>query len=418
MPFFFFFFFSHFLVWWNCRKPVALDPSTDEFYRDAGVRLTTPGTMSGSNNFASSIKNSAAAKSQVATGPESSRIPSIQASRLRPPLKSSAGATTLPHFGIARGVQQVQPQPSIAYGVTVAPPMRRDVRRPASNSAQSLSPAKSRSQENLNVPPKPRAARPVSTCLGSNDLLSASKHHSPFIRNRHRASIGGTASFSSHKHVAPPIATLPPVRSSEPTPTKWGVSRPSLGKLTGVSTSSSSTTTTTGSVKLSDMKNAMPITPVTARKLSTTSDFHSIQFRRKQPAADKLEESAVQMMESLELSTTRLRKPQAAAAISKLVTSTTTSTATPPESSPMPRRNPWRRSLHFTTATSSPPPPPPRKNFATLPKSAHSSAASSSSVGSNNNNNNNNNNLHHNPNPSSKLPVPAFKRNSHLGSNF
>ncbi|EFX79430.1 hypothetical protein DAPPUDRAFT_319605 [Daphnia pulex] len=382
--------------------------------------------VSGANHFASSIKNSAAVKSQVATGPESSRIPSIQqASRLRPPLKSSTGAATcLPHFGIARGVQQVQPQPSIAYGVTVAPPMRRDVRRPASNSAQSLSPAKSRSQENLNVPPKPRAARPVSTCLGSNDLLSASKHHNPFIRNRHRASIGGTASFSSHKHVAPPIATLPPARSSEPTPTKWGVSRPSLAKATSVSASSSSTTTTTGSVKLSDMKNAMPITPVTARKLSTTSDFHSIQqFRRKQPAADKLEESAVQMIKSLNLLTTQLRKPQTAAAFSKLVTSTSKSSeATPPESSPMPRRNAWRRSLHFTTATSSPPPPPPRKNFATLPKSAQSSSAtpSSSSVGSSNNNNNNNNNnhLHHNPNPNSKLPVPAFKRNSHLGSNF
>ena len=382
------------------RKPVALDPSTDEFYRDAGVRLTTPGTMSGANNFTSSVKNSAASK--VATGQESSRIPSIQSSRLRAPLKSSS--TTLPHFGIARGVQQVQPQPSIAYGVTVAPPMRRDVRRPANSTQSTLNAIKSRSQENLNVPPKPRAARPVSTCLGSNDLLSASKHPNPFIRNRHRASIGGTAaSFSSHKHVSPPIATLPPARSSEPVPTKWGVSRPSPAKATSVSSS----TTTTGSVKLSDMKNAMPITPVTTRKLSTTSDFHSIQqFRRKQPSVDKLEESAVQMMESLEVSTTRLRKPQAAA-ISKLVTSTN-----PPESSPMPRRNAWRRSLHFTTATSSPPPPPPRKNFATLPKS---SAAFTSSSSSGNNNNNNNNNNH---NPNSKLPVPAFKRNSHLGSNF
>ena len=173
----------------NNRRAIALDPSTDDFYRDAGVRLTTGGPS----------------KNPSKTAAES-RIPSIHASRLRPPLKSTT-TQSLPHFGIARGVQQVQPQPSIAYGVTVAPPMRRDVqRRPAAT----LNAAKSRSQENLNVAPKPRSARPVSTCLGSNDLLAASKQ-SPFVRNRHRASIGGTLP----KHVTPPIATLPPVRSSE-----------------------------------------------------------------------------------------------------------------------------------------------------------------------------------------------------------
>lgn len=338
-----------------------------------------------------------------------SRIPSIAASRLRPPgqLKTTS-ITTLPHFGIARGVQQVQPQPSIAYGVTVAPPMRRDVKlRPATSL---LNAAKSRSQENLNVPPKPRAARPVSTCLGSNDLLAASKQ-SPFIRNRQRASIGGTAPFSSPKHVAPPIATLPPARSSESSVTKWGFGRATTAK-------------TTGSVKLSDMKNALPITPVPARKLTTTTE---LQFSRRRPtsiepsraSASVDETAAVQMMESLELSTTtRLRKPQAAKLVSqsietKATTSSSTSNLANPESSPIQRRTAWRRSLHFTTATSSPPPPPPRKNFATLPKNIQSSGGNNNNL---NNNNNNNNNLHHNP--SSKLPVPAFKRNSHLGSNF
>lgn len=381
------------------ERPVALDPSTDDFYRDAGVRLAAPGT----NNDLESIKN---VTSKNVTTQDSSRIPSMQCSRLRPPLKT----TVLPHFGIARGVQQVQPQPSIAYGVTVAPPMRRDVHRRPSASSQSLSAAKSRSQENLNVPPKPRAARPMSTCLGSNDLLSTSKHHSPFIRNRHRASIGGTASFASHKNVAPPIATLPPSRSSESGPSKWGVSRPSSAKT--------ATSTTVGSVKLSDMKNALPVTPGPSRK--QPNEFQSIQqfgSGRRKPietpsmkAAERLEDSAIEMMESLELSSTRLRKPQTATAIGRLITTQSSGSGPthPAESSPMPRRPAWRRSLHFTTATSSPPPPPPRKNFATLPKSSAS--------GTNNNNNNNNNNLHHNP--SSKLPVPAFKRNSHLGSNF
>lgn len=381
------------------RRPVALDPSTDDFYRDAGVRLAAPGT----NNDLESIKN---VTSKNVTTQDPSRIPSMQCSRLRPPLKT----TVLPHFGIARGVQQVQPQPSIAYGVTVAPPMRRDVHRRPSASSQSLSAAKSRSQENLNVPPKPRAARPMSTCLGSNDLLSTSKHHSPFIRNRHRASIGGTASFASHKNVAPPIATLPPSRSSESGPSKWGVSRPSSAKT--------ATSTTVGSVKLSDMKNALPVTPGPSRK--QPNEFQSIQqfgSGRRKPietpsmkAAERLEDSAIEMMESLELSSTRLRKPQTATAIGRLITTQSSGSGPthPAESSPMPRRPAWRRSLHFTTATSSPPPPPPRKNFATLPKSSAS--------GTNNNNNNNNNNLHHNP--SSKLPVPAFKRNSHLGSNF
>ncbi|XP_057374464.1 serine/threonine-protein phosphatase 4 regulatory subunit 4-like [Daphnia carinata] len=374
------------------ERPVALDPSTDDFYRDAGVRLTAPGT----NNNVESIKN---ATSKNATTHDPSRIPSVQ-SRLRPPLKTT---TMLPHFGIARGVQQVQPQPSIAYGVTVAPPMRRDVHRRPSASTQSLNAVKSRSQENLNVPPKPRAARPMSTCLGSNDLLSTSKHHSPFIRNRHRASIGGTASIASHKNVALPIATLPPSRSSESGPFKWGVSRPS--------SSTKTTTSTTGSVKLSDMKNALPVTPGPSRKQSNEFQLSRskkpIETAGSNKPAERLEDAAIEMMESLELSSTRLRKPQTA--IGRLITTQSSgssgTTTHPAEASPMPRRPAWRRSLHFTTATSSPPPPPPRKNFATLPKSS-----------ANNNNNNNNNNLHHNP--SSKLPVPAFKRNSHLGSNF
>ena len=356
-----------FCVLFFCRRP--LDPSTDEFYRDAGVRLTT-------------------AKSPASkTSSSESRIPSIPG-RVRPALKApSAG---LPHFGIARGVQQVQPQPSIAYGVTVAPPMRRDVTRRGPVVQSPLNAAKSRSQENLNVLPKPRAARPVSTCLGPNDLLAASKQN-PFIRNRHRASIGGTA--PALKHVAPPIATLPPARPADAT--KWGqFSRASPAKAQA---------STGPSVKLSDMKNALPVTPFPPRKLAEQP--WNVRRRTTDPprpaASTTTDESttAQQMMESLQLSSSRLGSKTAG----------TKSTAV---AESMQRRTAWRRSLHFTTATSSPPPPPPRKNFATLPTCRTAQPAT------NNNNINNNNNNNIQVATSSKLPVPAFKRNSHLGSNF
>ena len=161
------------------------------------------------------------------------------------------------------------------------------------------------------------------------------------------------------------------------------------------------------------MKNAMPITPVASRRLTTTTDMSTFNRRRsvEQSRMNAAVDEATQMMETLDLSSTRLRKPQTA--VGKLVTGQSTetkaaATTTTTGLEPIQRRTAWRRSLHFTTATSSPPPPPPRKNFATLPKTIQT-------VGNNNNNNtNNNNNIHHNP--SSKLPVPAFKRN--LGSNF
>ena len=86
-------------------------------------------------------------------------------------------------------------------------------------------------QENLVLPVKqPRAARPVSTCLGADFAAAgvvASKSH--FNRSRLRASIGGVPSRGGH---APPIATLPPKSTA---------------------------------VKLSDMKNALPSTPLLSR---------------------------------------------------------------------------------------------------------------------------------------------------------
>ena len=351
---------------------MVLDPSTDDFYRDAGVRLARPPKST-----------------------ESSRIPSV--SRLRQPTPSNGLKTglTLPHFGIARGVQQIQPQPSIATGVTISSQVRPAQRRFTTTHGPpltSLDAAKSRSMENLNVAASsaltrprssPRPTRPVSTCLGTNDLLVASSKQSPFTRTRLRASIGTSR----------PAAALPPTRSSVgPTPKSVG-----------------------GAVKLSDMKNALPVTPLPSRKL-TGADSQPIhhQFgRSKQPppiratSAEKaataasvenqVDIAAARMMQSLELGT-RLRRP------------------TSVEASPLQRRNPWRRSLNFgssTTATSSPPPPPPRKSYATLPRP--------SSSNNNNNINNVNNNITTPPASAtlgaSKLPVPAFKRNSYLGSN-
>lgn len=334
--------------------PAVLDASTDDFYRDAGVRLATA---------------------------SSSRIPSV--SRLRQPTPIKTGLT-LPHFGIARGVQQIQPQPSIAYGVTASTQVR-PVQRRFTTPCVSLESAKSRSMENLNAAissgastrPRsaPRPARPVSTCLGTNDLMAASNKQSSFARTRLRASIGTSR----------PAAALPPTRSSVGPPPPKAV----------------------GAVKLSDMKNALPATPLPNRK----TDSHSVhQFGRPKTTAliratssekaataasveNQVDIAAARLMQSLELGT-RLRKPSPDSA-----------------ASPLQRRNPWRRSLNFgsSTATSTPPPPPPRKNYATLPRPS----------------NNNNNNLPNNnsssttvPPPTSKLPVPAFKRNSYLGSNF
>ena len=129
-------------------------------------------------------------------------------------------------------------------------------------------------------------------------------------------------------------------------------------------------------------------------------------------SGDSDAETAAQLLETLDLggaasvaAATRLRRPTVA----------TAGKTTAASSGTLQRGNPWRRSLNFnvSVASSSPPPPPPRKSFATLP----------SRSGSNNNNNNNNNPLpatSNNNNSSSspsKLPVPAFKRNSYLGSN-
>lgn len=354
---------------------MVLDPSTDDFYRDAGVRLTRPKST------------------------ESSRIPSV--SRLRQPTTGNGLKTglALPHFGIARGVQQMQPQPSIATGVTASSQVRPAQRRFTTTHGPpltSLDAAKSRSMENLNgvassslTRPRssPRPARPVSTCLGTNDLLVATNKNNSFNRTRLRASIGTSR----------PAAALPPARSSAgPTPKS------------------------AGTVKLSDMKNALPVTPLPNRKLTGADSQPIHQFGRSKQGApiratsaekaataasieNQVDIAAARMMQSLELGT-RLRRPSP-------VTSTTTASV---ESSPLQRRNPWRRSLNFgsSTATSSPPPPPPRKSYATLPRPSSSS--------NNNNNNNDSNNVNNNSTavpPTSKLPVPAFKRNSYLGSN-
>ena len=124
------------------------DGGSDEFYRDTGVRFVrspSPGTPRPSPRTPA-----------AATESSPSRIPSIQLSRLKQPTTRGLvkSTTTVAHFGIARGVQQVQPQPSMAYGVTsttvaVAPPMRSALQRrvvPPGGSGAQLNATKSRSQ--------------------------------------------------------------------------------------------------------------------------------------------------------------------------------------------------------------------------------------------------------------------------------
>lgn len=79
-----------------------------------------------------------------------SRIPSIQSKLKQPSVALVKTSTALPHFGIARGVQHVQPQPSMAYGLNpAAPPMR--VQRRSNVAGSQLDAVKSRSQVDLYI---------------------------------------------------------------------------------------------------------------------------------------------------------------------------------------------------------------------------------------------------------------------------
>lgn len=130
-----------------------MDPSTDDFFRDAGVRLTT----------ASPATPRPPPRNPTPSGESISRIPSIQPSKLKQPSTSGlfkSSSPALPHFGIARGVQQIQPQPSMAYGVagpsSVTSPQRIQRRAVPPVGAASgtggaqLNAAKSRSQVGCN----------------------------------------------------------------------------------------------------------------------------------------------------------------------------------------------------------------------------------------------------------------------------
>jgi len=472
------------------RRTESLDPSTDEFYRDAGVRLSPAAETS-----RSLPKNPT--QSTPAAPVTTSRIPSIQIqrrtwadkaegppfvqSRLKlPTAVSSKQQSTVPQFGIARTSQHVQPKPSMAYGVS-APSSSLGGRVQRRSLGSALSPSsKSRSQENLNFPAKPRVARPISACLGA-DFTTANANKSNFTRNRFRASIGSVPSRSASSGIAPPIATLPPRSSSE---SKAPDSRLSAivrkaemavkGYATGIGKNGE-----VGSVKLSDMKNALPTTPFMSRKLpgaapppalkdasSSSGGMDQVQptYARRvnpvnrnlvsvgeRPAAPtgegRLEQAAAELLAVLQSTHapnnrfTRLRRPAvtsmrpstalpmtplptAAASNSPAKTETAGSGSCPnsPQnsrsSSPEPtfqRRSQWRRSVHFISTN----------NSATShgitpppPPPRKSFGTLPHSRNNGNNNNNNNNNLASNGN--SKLPVPASsaRHSTDLGSNF
>jgi len=373
------------------RKRLTLDPSTDDFYRDAGVRL--------------SPTNARIARTKTgATTMAGSRIPSIQNTKSSPDksdglaysrLKQASNTLlrnqpTLPHFGIARGVQQVLPKPSIATGITT--PLRTQRR-----SGSQLNAAKSRSQENLTVPQRPRAARPISTCL-TTDFSASTSTKSPFQRSRLRASIGALSTGKS-SGLNPPIATLPP--KSCHTEAKTNESSKLIVPQRKLEPPHS--------VKLSDMKNALPLTSTSPFNRKPTGLGHS-----KLPDKDK-DSTVVEVLESLHLSkpgasVSRLRKPgifKPVVAGEKANSDSVAVSSCSPRGAEkvVPKRNPqWRRSMNFGSACAPstpplpPPPPPPRKNFATLPHVK----------------NHNNNNV---ASSNSKLPVPALKRNSYLGPN-
>ena len=197
-------------------------------------------------------------------------------------------------------------------------------------------------KENLVVPPpRPRAARPISTCFGTNDLLQAGVASSPkvattgtssFNRSRFRASIGSPSSIKASS--TPPIPTLP-----INTPPKWAAStnRTSPGPTAATKPGSAGAGGGGGGVKLSDMKNALPITPVPPRKPDQL-----IRGSRKLQSSTVVDQVAVQLMDTLDLggaSVTRLRKPASSASLKSL--STPNSADSSPSS--LQRRNPWRR---------------------------------------------------------------------------
>ena len=218
-----------------------LDPSTDDFFRDAGVRLSS----GGAKTTATTPTTPSAAGSGVAAG---SRIPSFR--KHLPESKSTR--VTLPNFGIGR--RGVAASSGVASGIAAAGVQRRN-----------LSSSKSKSQENLNqAPSTSRAsipARPVSVCLSGASVagvVAGGDHATParnhFVRTRFRASIGTiplskATPNSGASGAAAAVATRKISSAEWKSSAAWagvlarrpegnyqyGKSRPRFGRLKGVS---------------------------------------------------------------------------------------------------------------------------------------------------------------------------------------